>query len=158
MERDSGPDDLQYEEATGHYLQHRGGPGAKLTDEEMELERLHLFRQRVFPIASIPDEENLLHSEIQRQVEEKQITVPVIHVRNQTYMIGCALYNCERRDDEACVQTGEGYERFDAFVLENREHFENTLIQHMHQHDQSLEWVCEQIITDKQRKAETSVQ
>jgi len=158
MERDSGLDDLQRQEEAGHYLQRRGEYSAKMTNEEIEIERAYLFGQRLLPTTYEGDEESPLHSEIQRQIDEKQITVPVIHVKNQTYMIGCALYNCELRNDEACVQTGEGYERFDAFVLEKREQFENTLIQHMHQYDQSLEWVCEQIITGKQHKAETSVQ
>lgn len=53
------------------------------------------------------------------------------------------------------VKFGQGYERFDEYVLSNHDDFEKTLVKTMHEHDKSLEWVVDQIINGKQTKTET---
>ena len=64
-------------------------PGEKLTDRELEDEQINLFGQDDYvPIEFNGNPSNALDRHIKEVIDDKLITIPVLHVENNKYLLG----------------------------------------------------------------------
>lgn len=151
----------------GTYLKHRqayrvteGGMKKENVDEEVEI----LFNKQTRPPIPFNGTAGvLLHEQIQRTVDANYLQMPIVHVQRNEFLVGCTIQQLELKEDdlkrnEVIVRIGKGHQELADYCEENEEYFYKTYVHHMHQYDQSLEWVCDQIINGKQIKTETGVE
>jgi hypothetical protein len=88
------------------------------------------------------------------------ITIPVVHVRDNKYLIGDSvqkieLINESRASSIVYVRFGERLDRLETYVCQNHDQFEKNLIALMFVGNLSLEEVCDDIINNRKVKTET---
>lgn len=77
------------------------------------------------------------------------ITIPIIHVKGQVYLIGCQKQIVKFQSDNLILRIGGGYEKFDEYIPNNHRLMERQLLSNMIKSKESLEWVCDSIINDR---------
>ena len=118
-----------------------------LTDDELNAQAVELFSET--PIAFIADKTNALDLLIQECIEDCRITVPVVHIRDTTYLVGPHRMQCATQDGTAMIWTKGKLFRFRDYVLQNEENFQRQLVTLMIKSGESLEYVVDQIIQGK---------
>ena len=68
-----------------------------LDEEQFEQKCLEFFANT--PIKFKPKKGNKLEEEMSKIIKKKNVTIPVIHVRGQLYLIGSIRSNCELKID-----------------------------------------------------------
>lgn len=132
--------------------------------ESVQEEKDYLFNKATRPpIAFNGTAGNVMHENIQRVIQTQRIQVPIIHLETSQYLIGVATNELELKDDgrgkqEVYVVVNKGRQTLQLYCDEHGDQMERTLVHHMHQYDQSLEWVIDQIINGKEIKTETAVE
>jgi len=91
-----------------------------------------------------------IQKEIERIIKILNITIPIIHVKKDLYLIGTQKLIIQfKQENMLIVRTGGGYFRFDEYIPTHHRFFERTLLLHMIKSKESLEWVCDALINDK---------
>lgn len=73
---------------------------------DLEQQANELFREA--PIKFRAKKGNKLEEGIQKIIKLDKITIPVIHIRGQIYLIGTARCTCELKIDSILVRIGGG--------------------------------------------------
>lgn len=120
-----------------------------MTEEELDLKCDELFNLVPIPFNAKKGENYALEKEIERLITQMGITIPIMHVKGQVYLIGTSKCIIQNRADQIMVRVGGGYVPFDEYIPNNHRLFERALLVHMIKSQESLEWVCDALIFDK---------
>lgn len=104
------------------------------------------------PIVFVPRKNNPIDQRIKILIIEYNLTIPIVHIKDRLYLIGCNRMTCELTRDQLMVRVGGGYERFEEYVPNNVRYFMRMLVVHMIKSGESLEWVIEQLINGRRIK------
>ena len=88
---------------------------------------------------------------IKKMIDELKITIPILHIKNELYLIGPNRMNCDLKND-LMVRVGGGYERFCEYIPKNHSYFERSLVVHMIKSGESLEMVVDALFNGKKMK------
>jgi hypothetical protein len=105
---------------------------------------------------------NQLDVIINNLVEVHEIKIPIINIKDNKYLIGVNKKSCELKGNKVLIRVGGGYESLQDYVLKNQKHFERSLIINMVKSEESLEYVCNQlikgesIIVSEERRSKTN--
>ena len=77
-----------------------------LDDEQFEQKCLEFFAET--PIKFKPKKGNKLEENLSKLIKKNGITIPIMHVRGQLYLIGSIRCNCELKIDQVTVRVGGG--------------------------------------------------
>ena len=77
-----------------------------LDDEQFEQKCLEFFAET--PIKFKPKKGNKLEENLSKLIKKNGITIPIMHVRGQLYLIGSIRCNCELKIDQVMVRVGGG--------------------------------------------------
>lgn len=104
------------------------------------------------PIPFIPQkgEHYKVQKEIERMINELDVTIPIIHVKGEVYLIGSQKQIIQyKQTNQLTVRVGGGFSKFDEYIPNNHKFIEKTLLMNMIKSKESLEWVCDALINDK---------
>lgn len=117
----------------------------RISDVDMEAERRYLFTTQ--PILFNAEHATNLDRAIQGLIEMDHITVPIVHVKDQRYLVGSKVVELRQSLVEVSsnkkvksltkphVIIGKGQVPLDEYIEEHHEEFEKTLIGYMHEKD-----------------------
>jgi len=97
-----------------------------ISEDEIDYQCDQLFRTA--PIRFKPRRGHPLDERIAQIIAEKEITIPVVHIKDNLYLIGSNRCTCELKQDNVIVRLGGGNERFDSYVPYNHRLFERNLV------------------------------
>lgn len=60
---------------------------------------------------------------IARYIVEHSITIPIIWIKKDLYLIGSNRLSCELKRDTLMLRVGGGYEKFEEYVPKNLRYF-----------------------------------
>ena len=83
-------------------------------------------------------------------IEELNITLPILHIKDKLYLIGPSRMTCEMKRDFVMLRVGGGYEKFVEHLPRNHRFYERTLVVHMIKSGESLEWVIDALFNGRQ--------
>lgn len=86
---------------------------------------------------------------IARYIVEHSITIPIIWIKKDLYLIGSNRLSCELKRDTLMLRVGGGYEKFEEYVPKNLRYFQRILVIHMIKSGESLEWVVDALINGR---------
>lgn len=121
-----------------------------ITEEELDMQCDELFSDE--PITFVPRRNNAIDQRIKVFIVQYHLMIPVVHIKDRLYLIGCNRMTCELTRDQLMVRVGGGYERFEEYVPNQHRYFMRMLVVHMIKSGESLEWVIEQLIAGKRIK------
>lgn len=91
----------------------------QLTDADLDRLSEELFRNRPIPFMAKKGENYDLEHEIERQIKELNVTIPICHVKGQIYLIGTQKLIIKCSADKLVVRVGGGYQQFSEYILQN---------------------------------------
>jgi len=97
-----------------------------ISEDEIDYQCDQLFRTA--PIRFKARRGHPLDERIAQIIAEKDITIPVVHIKDYLYLIGSNRCTCELKQDNVIVRLGGGNERFDSYVPYNHRLFERNLV------------------------------
>ena len=121
-----------------------------ITEGELDQQCDELFADE--PITFVPRKGNAIDLRIKFYIVEYRLLIPIVHIKDRLYLIGCNRMTCELTRDQLMVRVGGGYERFEEYVPGHARYFMRMLVVHMIKSGESLEWVIEQLISGKKIK------
>lgn len=124
----------------------------ELNSEEIERQCDELFGNQA-PIEFRPQKGNELDKRIAQVIQQENIRIPVILIKDELYFIGAIKANCYLRSDNVIVRVGGGQYNFEEWVPFNHRIFERTIVINMINSGETMEWVLDQMIQDKKIKA-----
>ena len=72
-------------------------------------------------------------------IKRMKITIPVVHIRQQSYLVGISKVTLENKFQSIMIRVGGGgVERFDTYVPKNHRKMERQLIEYMSMSQQTL--------------------
>ena len=80
---------------------------------------------------------------IAHYIDEMNITIPIIWIKDNYYLIGSQRLICEIRRNCLLLRVGGGYESFQEYVIKNDRYFQRMLIIYMIKSGENLEYVIE---------------
>lgn len=83
-------------------------------------------------------------------IHQQRIRVPVLHIKDDLYLLGSKRGTCQMINDIVLVRVGGGQDRFEEFMTYNHRSFERALVIYMFNSGQSLQWVVEQLMLKNQ--------
>lgn len=83
------------------------------------------------PITFKPKKNNPLDFHFSRLIKELNVRVPIVHIEKNKYLIGCNRCHCSLKGDKVLIRVGGGYERFEDYIKNNHNQFEEVLATHM---------------------------
>ena len=89
---------------------------------------------------------------IQDLIVQNNIRVPVIHIKDNLFLLGSQRASCDLKNDNVVVRVGGGMDRFVDYMTFNHRAFERQLVNHMVNSAESLEWVVEQLMANRKIK------
>ena len=131
-----------------HFLDETMLKSSQISEWEIEKQVDYLFKET--PIVFKPRKKNELDEQIAICIYNQHITIPVAHIKDNLYLVGPNRYNCDLKAGNAMIKAGGGNQRFDEYVPRFHRQFQKKLVSHMATHNQSLEWVCNELIQGKQ--------
>ena len=81
-----------------------------ISEEELDQQCDELFNEA--PIEFKPRKDNEIDQMIARYITENNITIPIIWIKKDLYLIGSARLSCELKRDSLMLRVGGGYEKF----------------------------------------------
>ena len=121
-----------------------------LSENEIELKCEELFRMKPIPFIPQKGEHYKVQKEIERMINELDVTIPIIHVKGEVYLIGSQKQIIQyKQTNQLTVRVGGGFSKFDEYIPNNHKFIEKTLLMNMIKSKESLEWVCDALINDK---------
>jgi len=139
----------QQEHFVNEYQKHQ------VTEYTVEKECDDLFRTT--PIPFRPRQGDVLDESIAQIVYNQHITIPIVNVKDSQYLIGTDKKTCMLKSGHVLVKVGGGTERFDEYVPRNHRVYQKNLVGHMIQHNQSLEWVTNELVQGNNLNVGTSM-
>ena len=94
----------------------------EMNEEELLEARIQAACDSLFktaPFKFIPRKNKQLDLEIHRQVKFCNITIPIVFISGNLYLIGSNRCNCELRGDVPMIRVGGGYQRFEDYIPKN---------------------------------------
>lgn len=130
---------------------------AQLRENELKLQKQcdEMFNKRPIPFNPRPGVK--LDEKIADIIKTKNIKSPVEWIKGNNYLIGTQKSICELKVENVVVRSGGGYERFESMVPKNDQHYQQTLISHMLNTQQSLPWVVDQLKQGKLKSQSVAV-
>jgi len=86
---------------------------------------------------------------MEKLIDVHDITIPIIHVKGQVYLVGSAKHIIQFTNDNVVLKIGGGYQIFDEYIPQQEMFYQRTLLTHMIKSRESLEWICDCIINDR---------
>jgi hypothetical protein len=83
--------------------------------------------------------------------------IPVIWIKNDLYLVGSQKVTCQLKSGNVLIKVGASFEFFDQVVPSTQKYHQKVLVTHMISNDESLEWVCDQLIQNKRIVAKNNV-
>jgi hypothetical protein len=96
--------------------------------------------------------------QIAQYIDEMNITIPIMWVKDTTYLIGCQRLICEIKRNCLLLRVGGGYESFQEYVIKNDRYFQRMLIIYMIKSGENLEYVIQCLLDDKPIKGVQELQ
>lgn len=81
-----------------------------ISEQELDNQCDELFQDT--PIEFQPRKNNCLDLEIAKLIEAQNIKIPIIHIKDQLYLIGHRRINADIKREEVLLRIGGGYEKF----------------------------------------------
>jgi hypothetical protein len=88
-----------------------------LTKKELDDKCEELFA--FAPIEFRAKNGNKLEEKISNLIIEMNIKVPIIHIKDHSYLIGTNRCLCELRGKNVMIRVGGGYEKFSVYIIKN---------------------------------------
>ena len=82
-------------------------------------------------------------------IKKFKVKIPVIWIKRNQFLVGTQRVICDHKNDNIIVKVGTDFKTFQKYMKENEEFERKMLVSHMIKSDQSLEWVCDQLIKGK---------
>lgn len=101
------------------------------------------------PIPFVPRKNEKVDMEVKRIIDEMGVTIPIVHIKDSLYLVGANKVHLEKKGNKVTAQIGGGYQELEQYLPKHHSNLEKELILKMVQSKQSLEFVCESIITGK---------
>ena len=89
----------------------------------------HLFDDA--PIPFKPRRNNQLDKAIAVIIEEWIVTIPIVHIKNNLFLIGCNRVNCDYKFNSVLVKVGGGSQKLIDYLHKNSDQILATLIENM---------------------------
>jgi hypothetical protein len=89
---------------------------------------------------------NILETRIQSILQVEGIMIPVIWIKNDLYLVGSQKATCQLKSGNVLIRQGVSFELFDQVLPGTQMYHQKVLVSHMISNDESLEWVCDQLI------------
>ena len=99
----------------------------------------------------------MLETRIREILKVEKINIPVIWIKNEMYLVGSQKVTCQLKSGNVLIRQGASFELFDQVVLSSDKYHQKVLISHMISNDESLEWVCDQLIQGKRIGTKNSI-
>ena len=81
-------------------------------------------------------------SEVKRMVEEMNITIPIIWIKQNLFLVGNKSINLEKKGEYVTGKIGGGFEKFDEYIQKNHKKLEKDLVIKMIQSKESIQFIC----------------
>lgn len=85
-------------------------------------------------------------------INEMNITIPILWVKDNYYLIGSQRLICEIKRNCLLVRVGGGYESFQEYVIKNDRYFQRMLIIYMIKSGETLDYIIECLLENKSIK------
>ena len=121
-----------------------------ITEADIEEQCQELFSEP--PIDFEPRPGNKLEEKMDKIIKDNNITIPVINVKDNIYLVGSEKTNCDLKAENVTIRKGVGYKAFTKYVKANEKYHQKILVSHMINNDESVEWVVDQLIQGKKMK------
>jgi len=118
-----------------------------ISEEELDQQCDELFGEA--PIVFKPRKDNEIDQMIASYIQETNITIPIIWIKKDLYLIGSTRLSCELKRDSLMLRVGGGYEKFEEYITKNLRYHQRILVIHMIKSGESLEWVVDALINGK---------
>lgn len=94
---------------------------------------------------------NKIDEKIKAYIQELDIKFPIEQIKDSLYLVGSERCNIKQHatNDSLLVRQGAGWVKFDDHVLKQDKFYQRALVMHMIKSGESLEWVLEQLISNK---------
>lgn len=86
---------------------------------------------------------------IQQAVREYGLTIPIVWIKEQLYLVGSSRSNLSIKRDKLMIKKGVSLEKFDEYVSKQQRNYQRTLVSYMIKSGESLEYVVEQLMNNK---------
>lgn len=121
-----------------------------MSEEEIDKHCIEYFTES--PINFNPRNGEPIDELIVNYIHEMRITIPIVWIKGNLYLIGNQRIQCEIRRNCLLLRVGGGYESFQEYVIKNDRYFQRMLIIYMIKSGESLEYVVECLINDRKIK------
>lgn len=118
-----------------------------ITEDELDQQCEELFDQT--PIEFQPRKNSEMDQMIQMYIQELNLTIPIVQIKESLYLIGCSRCSCIIKRDQLLIKKGGGYEKFEDYVTSNMKYFQRMLVVYMIKSGESLEYVVDQLVNNK---------
>lgn len=85
-----------------------------VTELEIEEQCEVLFAEA--PIKFVSRKGEKVDQEVKRMIEEMNITIPIIWIKQNLFLVGNKTINLEKKGEYVTGQIGGGYEKFDEYI------------------------------------------
>ena len=116
---------------------------------EFDMKCDELFETAPIPFVAKKGDNYQCEKMMERLIEMHHITIPIIHVKGQIYLVGCSKSIIQYTNDNVVLKIGGGYQVFDEYIPAQEKFFQRTLLTHMIKSRESLEWICDCLIHDR---------
>lgn len=100
----------------------------------------------------MPRPNNDVDLAIHMLIQELNIKIPILHIKNKLYLIGTNRITAEIKRDIVMLRVGGGYEKFVEYVPRNQRYFQRALVVYMIKSGESLEWVIDALYNGRKIK------
>ena len=83
------------------------------------------------PIKFVARKGEKVDQEVKRMIEEMNVTIPIIWIKQNLFLVGNKSINLEKKGEYVTGQIGGGYEKFDQYIQKNHKKLEKDLINKM---------------------------
>lgn len=121
-----------------------------ITEEDLAMQCDELFLTS--PIEFIPRKNSDIDILIANLIHDLQITIPIVHVSDSTYLVGSQRVNMMNKRDVLFVKRGVSTQTFQEFYLQNKHNLMRSLVIYMIKSGDSLEEVVDALVANKKIK------
>lgn len=131
---------------------------SEVSESEVERQAHDLFHYT--PIKFLPEADKAspnykIDAEIQKCIANDGITIPIVHIKDYLYLIGPKRVQLDWRNDVelTVVDPDSGIQQnLNSFMATNEFDFKKELVRLMLRSDESLEYIVDQLIQNKEIK------
>lgn len=89
---------------------------------------------------------------ISQIIDDLEITVPIIWIKLNNYLVGTTIFPLEIKKDQVMIKVGTVWENFEEYVSKKHRSIQRQLVIMMIKSGESLEWVIDQLMNGKKIK------